>query len=124
MRLGTTQGRSCAARANVCERVLLTVTVEVDGNVQLSPYSFAQGSCDLVRMGERGALERNDRKDIGRSYPRVHAPVFAQVYAFHCHLDACEQCLDDVGFMTYEGDDDSVVVGVGVDVDDVCVSSS
>ena len=124
MRPGTTKRRPRAARPNVRERVLLAVTVEVDGNVQLSPYPFAQSSRYLVGIGERSAFKRHDWKDIGRSNPRVHPPVFAQVYTFHCHLHGCEQCLDDVGFMTHQRDDDSVVVHVGVDVDDVCVGGS
>ncbi len=51
----------------------------------------------------------------------MDASVFAEIDVFGRHLNGCHQGLDNAGSLTSQGDDDSIVVGVGVDVEDMRV---
>ena len=70
-------------------------------------------------VGKGGAVERHYGNDVGRSNAGVNPAVFAQIDVPHCHLDRSDQRIQKLGSLTDDGNDDPVVVGVRVDVDDV-----
>src|SRR6266849_785331 len=116
--------RSGAPRADVGKGVLLAMTVVIDRDPQLVPDPIAQREGELVGVGEGGAVERHYWNDVGRSNAGVNSAMRPQVDMLYGHLDRSDQRIQKLGSLTNNGNDDSVVVSVRVDVDDVGATRS
>jgi hypothetical protein len=89
--VGTAKVGPHAAGANVSQRVGLAVTVKVNRHAKVLPDALAKLPRKLVGGGEGGAAERNDRKYVRRSDPRVYTSMFAEVDVIDRDLHGCEK---------------------------------
>src|SRR2546430_11838519 len=71
--------------------------VEINRNLQLSSYLFAERAGESYAILHGGSLEGNERHDVGRANARMLAGMLAQIDVLSCDLDACQHSLHGGG---------------------------
>ena len=87
--------------------------VVVDRETQVSGEPLPHAVRASGRVGQAQPLERNEREDVEGSHARVDALMAAQVEVVSSEAGRGDRCSLYARRITDEGDDRSVVVGIG-----------
>jgi len=111
--------RPGSPRPDIGQGAAFAMAVEVHGNLEFVPHVLPRLVRELASRVERAVAQRDDRDDVSRADPGMHAAVLAQIDSLDCGADRAEQAGDHSGPCPGKRDDGAVVVGIGVDVEHV-----
>src|SRR5579859_2255392 len=124
MQRRSTDIRLSTPGAYVRQRPALTMAVEENRDMKVIPDSLCELMRHLTAFGQRRAVQRHDRHDVGRPDSRMDSRMISKVDLIDRTRDSPQKSIDKLGPKPCKRDHDTVVIRVGIRVENMGSTSS